>query len=363
MDPETGPFGNKDPPPVRTPHPSPPPPGWVAEPESSTKDRQTGPGFKENEDSPLSTRLPHAGLRPARRPAASPPAAEAPGPPPSPPPAPWNNQLRTGEVCSAQGEGETHGWGRGWWARLGGNSSWEITQGPRRYPEDRSGDSQPSIPGRGRGCGRDCGRGRRPPQPLGGAQTLHSATRERLSFFNAFNVFQMVRCWMRWSEAVLVAEGTPVPAPISNPFLQETLDRDHAPPPFGCPISSGTVVLSRLVLPPPAPGVSPEPGGPGCLRPLLGTDDVAGPGLVFGARRQVGDDHLHGLQLLVLGRDGAHLIGDLVAFHGDVLPLHAVGRGKTFRADAGRKKPDPGPGAGAAPPLPPGGATGALGRD
>ena len=174
--------------------------------------------------------------------------------------------------------------------------------------------------------------------PLGGAQTLHSATRERLSFFNAFNVFQMVRCWLRWSEAVLVAEGTPVPGPISNPFLQETLNRDHAPPRFGCPISSGTVVLSRLVLPPPAPGVSPEPGGPGCLRSLLGTDDVAGPGLVFGARRQVGDDHLHGLQLLVLGRDGAHLVGDLVAFHGDVLPLHAVGRGKTFRADAGRSQ-------------------------
>ena len=44
---------------------------------------------------------------------------------------------------------------------------------------------------------------------------------------------------------LLVAEGTPVPSPVSNPFLQETLDRDHAPPPFRCPISSGTVVLSR----------------------------------------------------------------------------------------------------------------------
>lgn len=64
---------------------------------------------------------------------------------------------------------------------------------------------------------------------------------------------------------------------------------------------------------------------------------MAGPGLVLGARCQVSDDHLHGLQLLVLGRDGAHLIGDLVAFHGDVLPFHvgdvqedigaAVGRG------------------------------------
>lgn len=49
---------------------------------------------------------------------------------------------------------------------------------------------------------------------------------------------------------------------------------------------------------------------------------MAGPGLVLGARCQVSYDHLHGLQLLVLGRDGAHLIGDLVAFHGDVLPFH-----------------------------------------
>lgn len=155
MDPKTGPFGNKDPPPLHTPHPSPPPPGWVAEPESSTKDRQTRPGFKENEDSPLSTRLPHAGLRPARRPAASPPAAEAPGPPPCPPPAPWNHQLGIGKVCSAQGQGENHGWGRGWcaigWEFLLGNLA-----GSMCYPEDRSGDSQLSIPGRGRGCGRDC---------------------------------------------------------------------------------------------------------------------------------------------------------------------------------------------------------------
>lgn len=37
---------------------------------------------------------------------------------------------------------------------------------------------------------------------------------------------------------------------------------------------------------------------------------------------QVGDDHLHSLQFLVLGRDRAHLIGDLVAFHRDILPFH-----------------------------------------
>lgn len=49
---------------------------------------------------------------------------------------------------------------------------------------------------------------------------------------------------------------------------------------------------------------------------------MARPGLVLGARRQVGDDHLHSLQLLVLGWDGAHLIGDLITFHRDVLPFH-----------------------------------------
>lgn len=47
--------------------------------------------------------------------------------------------------------------------------------------------------------GGTAGQGSRLTRPLGGAQTLHSATRERLSFFNAFNVFQMVRCWLRWS--------------------------------------------------------------------------------------------------------------------------------------------------------------------
>lgn len=45
-----------------------------------------------------------------------------------------------------------------------------------------------------------------------------------LSFFNAFNSVQMVR-WLRWSEAVLVAESRPVPAPnspSSRRFLKGT---------------------------------------------------------------------------------------------------------------------------------------------
>ena len=158
-----------------------------------------------------------------------------------------------------------------------------------------------------------------------------------------------------------MAEGTPVPAPVSSPFLQETLDRDFAPPLSDAPSQAAQLsspVWSCLLL----PRGLPRAREPRCLRPLLGADDVAGPGLVLGARRQVGDDHLHGLQLLVLGRDGAHLIGDLVAFHGDILPLHAAGRGEKLRAGAGRSR-DSGPGRGAAPhPAPVGGATGALGR-
>lgn len=49
---------------------------------------------------------------------------------------------------------------------------------------------------------------------------------------------------------------------------------------------------------------------------------MSGPSLMLGARCQVGDDDLHSLQLLILGWDGAHLIGDLVAFHWDILPFH-----------------------------------------
>lgn len=63
---------------------------------------------------------------------------------------------------------------------------------------------------------------------------------------------------------------------------------------------------------------------------------MARPGLMLGARRQVGDDHFHGLELLVLGRDGAHLVGDLVAFHWDVLPFHIGDVQKDIRAAISR---------------------------
>lgn len=40
---------------------------------------------------------------------------------------------------------------------------------------------------------------------------------------------------------------------------------------------------------------------------------------------QVSNDHLYSLQFLILGRDRAHLIGDLVAFHRNILPFHTAG--------------------------------------
>ena len=49
---------------------------------------------------------------------------------------------------------------------------------------------------------------------------------------------------------------------------------------------------------------------------------MPGPGLMLRPWCQVGDDHLYSLQFLILGRDRAHLIGDLVAFHGNILPFH-----------------------------------------
>lgn len=48
------------------------------------------------------------------------------------------------------------------------------------------------------------------------------------------------------------------------------------------------------------------------------------PRLVFGSRVQVGDGHLHGLDLLVLGGDGADLVAHLVALHRHVLALDAA---------------------------------------
>lgn len=138
--------------------PTPPlhlPDGWLSQ-DLSTKDRQAGPGFKENEDSPLSTRLPHGGLRAARRAAVSPPAAETPRRPVLPAPSPLEQPAQNQKSALPRAkERLTHvGGGRGGAHAPGENSSWEITQGPCHYPEDQSGGSQPSIPGRGPGQGR-----------------------------------------------------------------------------------------------------------------------------------------------------------------------------------------------------------------
>lgn len=145
---------------------------------------------------------------------------------------------------------------------------------------------------------------------------------------------------MRWSEAVLVAASTPVPAPHTP--SSGRCSKGTALPPLK-PRLQRWIVICSLVLPPPPPQSLPRAQEKGRFRRVLGTDDVAGPSLVLGARGQMRDDHLHSLQLLVLGGDGAHLIGDLVAFHGDVLPLHAAGQGDSTQRLAPSSRPHPGP--------------------
>lgn len=56
----------------------------------------------------------------------------------------------------------------------------------------------------------------------------------------------------------------------------------------------------------------------------LGADDLTRPSLMLASRLRVGDHHLHCLDLLHLGGDGAHLVRHLVPFHGHVLALNAV---------------------------------------
>ena len=74
------------------------------------------------------------------------------------------------------------------------------------------------------------------------------------------------------------------------------------------------------------------PSAAGTGAPSLGAHNLAGPRLVGSVWGQLGEHHLHGLELLVLGRDRAHLVGHLVAFHRHVLPLDAgAGRGVSAR--------------------------------
>lgn len=85
---------------------------------------------------------------------------------------------------------------------------------------------------------------------------------------------------------------------------------------------------STLCGSPPAQQLTREP-------PSLGAHDLAGPRLVGSMWGQLGEHHLHSLELLVLGWDGAHLVGHLVAFHGHVLPLDAGGRERGVSPAAG----------------------------
>lgn len=63
------------------------------------------------------------------------------------------------------------------------------------------------------------------------------------------------------------------------------------------------------------------PVHPGVSLPSLGAHNLAGPRLVGSVWGQLGEHHLHGLELLVLGRNGAHLVGHLVTLHWNVLPF------------------------------------------
>lgn len=107
--------------------------------------------------------------------------------------------------------------------------------------------------------GGTAGQGRRPTRPLGGAQTLHSATRERLSFFNAFNVFQMMRCWLRWSEACWWPRAPPCLPLSPTPSSRRHLTGTTLPPLSDAP--SQVAQLSSLVWSCLLPRVSPQSWG------------------------------------------------------------------------------------------------------
>lgn len=79
-------------------------------------------------------------------------------------------------------------------------------------------------------------------------------------------------------------------------------------------------------------------GPPPCLVQRSAADDASRPGLVFGARLEVGYGHLHRLDLLVFGRDGADFVAHLVTFHRHILALDAGGEGKKEKGGSKRKK-------------------------
>jgi hypothetical protein len=62
---------------------------------------------------------------------------------------------------------------------------------------------------------------------------------------------------------------------------------------------------------------------------------MPGQGFVLGAQHQVSDNHLYSLQLPIFGRDGAHLIGDLLTFHWNILPFHVRAEQENVLATVG----------------------------
>lgn len=88
------------------------------------------------------------------------------------------------------------------------------------------------------------------------------------------------------------------------------------------PLSHTSQLSQTLSLSPPPPRLQTELAHVDSTR-SLGSNYLPGPCLVLCVRGQVGEHHLHSLELLVLGWNGANFVCDLVSFHGDVLPLDA----------------------------------------
>lgn len=68
-------------------------------------------------------------------------------------------------------------------------------------------------------------------------------------------------------------------------------------------------------------------------------DDTSSPGLMFGSRLEVGYGHLHRLDRLQLGRDGADFVAHLVPFHGHVFALDAGQEWKRIQIRSGMIRP------------------------
>lgn len=68
-------------------------------------------------------------------------------------------------------------------------------------------------------------------------------------------------------------------------------------------------------------------------------DDTSSPGLMFGSRLEVSYGHLHRLDRLQLGRDGADFVAHLVPFYGHVFALNAGQEQKRTQIKCGMIRP------------------------